>query len=74
MVDIDNVVARNLRAEMARRQVTHAQLGTVLGITGAAVSSRLKGRSSWPVRDLALVASVLGVDLSVLMTEQRESA
>lgn len=61
-------VADNVRAEMARRKVTQRDLAEGLGLSQASVSKRLMGAVPWDVNELAAVASLLGVELSVLVT------
>lgn len=57
----------NIRAEMARRGVTQADLAAALGITQPGVSARLHGRTDWRLKELSVVAETLGVPLSALL-------
>lgn len=61
-------VPGNVRAEMARRRVTQAQLAEALGKTQQAVSARLNGRVAFDVNELHTVAEVLDIDVTDLLT------
>lgn len=60
-------VAANVRAEMARRQVTQATLAAALGVTQQAVSRRLRGDVDFTVSELQAVADVLEVPVADLI-------
>ena len=60
-------VVENIRAEMARYRVTQKELANALGLTQAAVSARMSGKTSWQLDDLIPVANVLGVGLGTLI-------
>jgi hypothetical protein len=64
-----DVAASNVRAEMARSwpRVTQRDIGEALGIAHSAVSHRLTGRTPFDINELAVIAGLLGVDLSVLV-------
>lgn len=62
-----------IRAEMARAGVTQTDLAAALGITQPAVSSRLKGRIDWRLRELHTVADALGIPVAVLVAEPEQA-
>ena len=66
-VDLDLCIARNVRAELARRSVAQSQLAPTVGLTPASLSRRLKGHTSFSVPELAKIADVLGVSLESLL-------
>lgn len=53
-------VAANVRAEMARQQITPGRLITETGWSQQKVSRRLTGTVAFNVAELAVVAAVLG--------------
>ncbi len=59
----------SLRAEMARRRVTQAQIAEVLQISQAQVSARLNGGVRWRVDELVKVCRLLGVGISDVVKE-----
>ena len=67
---------QNVRAEMARKAITQAQLGTELGMSQTAVSARLRGLIPFDVNDLTTTAEFLDVTVADLLptevTETRE--
>ena len=56
----------NVRAEMARKGLTQATLARHLGLSQAAVSARIKGRTPFDINELVIVATVLDVPLAAL--------
>ena len=62
-------VGANVRAEMARRQLSQTALAAHLGLSQAAVSRRLSGHTPFDVNELASVAAWLGVPASTLLGE-----
>lgn len=72
---IDDRVAANVRAEMARRSCTQKSLAEQLGRTQQALSRRLSGQVAFTVRELEQISVALGVGLAALIgDEQRASA
>ena len=57
----------NVRAEMARRGVTQTTLARKIGLSQAAVSARIKGKTPFDINELCLIASVLNVPLTALL-------
>ena len=73
----NEVVAAEIRAEMARRQCRQADLTQVLGVSQSGVSARLAGRIPLSVTDLVLIAHWLEIDPARLLSPLapvRESA
>jgi transcriptional regulator with XRE-family HTH domain len=69
MSSIDQSVADNVRAAMARRRITQSDLATALGVSQPAVSARLAGRTPFTVAELATAARVVDVPLSQLLPD-----
>lgn len=61
------VVAGNIRAEMARRNVTQARIATRLGKTQQSVSTKLRGHRPISVDELYEIAAELGVEPAALL-------
>nr|WP_297429768.1 helix-turn-helix transcriptional regulator [uncultured Actinotalea sp.] len=61
------LVAGNIRAEMARRGVTQTTLAAALGKTQQTVSHKLSGRGTVTVEELHTIAAVLGVAATDLL-------
>lgn len=59
-------VAGNVRAEIARRRITTAEVAEVVGIGPASVRDRLRGRIRWADTELQSLAAHLGIPTSVL--------
>lgn len=66
--DVSRVVSSEVRAWMARRGLKQADLATALGVTRQAVSLRLSGKTAWTVDDLAVVAKVLDIPITALLS------
>jgi predicted transcriptional regulator len=60
------VTGANVRAEMARRGMSQATIGKLLGISQASVSSRLRGTTPFNINELVAIAAYLDVPLAVL--------
>lgn len=60
-IDLDLCVARNVRAELARRSVAQAELASAIGMTAPALNRRLKGHTSFSVPELAKIARLLQI-------------
>lgn len=67
-------VAANVRAEVARRGLRHADLATALGVSRPAMSRRLTCDMEFSITELRAVAEFLGVPLSVLLDEPAQAA
>lgn len=68
ITDYTRKVAGNVKAELARRDLSGADIIPVLGISRNAVYERLRGTRSFEVNELDLIADFIGVDVTVLMT------
>lgn len=62
-------IRRNIKAELARRDITQRELASHLGISSAAVNQRLSGVTRISTDDLVRIAQLLGVDASSLLKE-----
>lgn len=60
-------VASQIRAELARRQITRSALEQPLNLSRAAVARRLMGDVAFDVNELVAIADVLGVPLVDLL-------
>jgi len=60
-------VARNVRAEMSRRQITQAVVARHLNLSQSAVSLRLTGSQEFKISELQAVAELLGVPTASLL-------
>jgi transcriptional regulator with XRE-family HTH domain len=58
------LVAAEIRAEMARQRVSHADVAAKLGVSRPWLSRRLSGDTSMSVDDVAKIAEALGVPLA----------
>lgn len=56
----------NVRAELARKGLSQADLGLHLGISQAAVSAKIAGKTPFTIDQLASVAALLDVPLGAL--------
>ena len=61
------VVARNIRAEAARRGYTQAQLGEALGINRVGITQRYGFHTPWTVDEVERAARVFKVAPAVLL-------
>lgn len=57
----------NIRAEMARRQVTQTEMAQHLGITQPALSKRIRGIVPLNIDELAAIADRLEVPLDAIL-------
>lgn len=69
--DIEKITSANIRAELARAQVTQIALAEYLGISQASVSAKLKGKTPWSLAEVGAVALALEVDPAELITPTR---
>ena len=67
--NIADSVAAIVRAEMARRRRSSADLARELGISPVSVSRRLTGEVPIDVNELAQIAAFLGLPMSSLLPE-----
>lgn len=62
-------VAAEVRAAMARRNCTQAELAAALNLSQPSVSVRLTGQQPWTVDELAAAARYLGTSLADLVAD-----
>jgi transcriptional regulator with XRE-family HTH domain len=62
-------VASNIRAEMARRKRTHAELASVLNLTRSSMHRRMTGEQPLDIDELHKIAAFLGVPVTTLLGE-----
>lgn len=55
-----DIVASNIRALAARRNMNQSQIARALGINQGAINQRWNGRRQWQLEDIARVADILG--------------
>ena len=65
--DLNNKVAAEVRAALARFQLKQSDLAVVLGITQTQVSRRLRGEVPFTLRDVEVVAEWLSTSPAVLL-------
>lgn len=69
-VTLADVVAQNVRAEMARSSYTQASLAPKLHLSQQALSERLRGKVKFDINEIGSIATVLGVPLSALVPNE----
>lgn len=67
-------LAAELRAELARRQLTYAELARRTDIGVGYVGIRMRGESPWTLEDLERVAHVLDLPLTTLIAMGERAA
>lgn len=70
MPDLTEEIAANVRAELARKRSTQAQLAAELGITQQSVSAKLLGKRPFSIAEVAKAAEFLEVAPAALYGEQ----
>jgi transcriptional regulator with XRE-family HTH domain len=63
--------AAEVRAEIARQQITQDGLAARLGVSQTWVSRRINGNTAFSTEDLDLVARALGVPVANFTTRRR---
>ena len=58
------IVAAEVRAELARRKIPQSGLVSVLGMSEVSVSRRLRGETPFDINELVAVAEFLGVPVA----------
>lgn len=66
---MSQAIARNVRAELARRRLTQEQVGAEIGLTQKAMSRRLTGEVEFSGSELQKLAEVLGTPVATLYGE-----
>lgn len=60
-------VAAEVRAELARRQITQQQFAPVIGLSQASLSDRMRGKTPFTIEDLGRIAEALRIHPAVLV-------
>ena len=71
--DYNNVVAANIRAELARNGLNQAQAATALGVNEMWISRRLKSGTPLDSNDIAMFARFLKVSIGTLFEETKKA-
>ncbi len=50
--------------------LTRAEVGNILGVAGSNISQRLRGRITWPAKDLFKLAELFGVTINDFMPSE----
>lgn len=61
------VVAENIRAESARRNVKHIALARHLGISTVSMSAKMRGATPFTLNELDTVSRLLGTSVAALV-------
>lgn len=64
---VDAIIAGEVRAELARRQISQVDLAKTIGVTRAYLKRRLAGQTAWSANDLAAIAHAIGVTIASLV-------
>lgn len=66
---LNSRTAANIRAELARRQMTHDQLAEALGLARNAVTAMVNGQTNITLSRLEVIAAVLNLEPSKLLDD-----
>lgn len=66
--DLEAALSKQIRIELAERDMTQQDLAAALGIHKAALSRYMNGHSSWPMPIFFKVAEVLNMSAHQLMS------
>ena len=69
-----NGAGANVRAEMARANVTQTDIGRILKRSHSAVSRRLRGETPFRADELHRIAKHLGIEVALLYDDDLEQA
>lgn len=70
---LSDIVAANVRAEMARRKISQRALAEKAGISQPQIYRRLRGELAFDVDELGAIANALGIDVRALLPEPAEA-
>lgn len=56
-----------IRAELARRRISHSDLAAAVGLSSPSLSRRLTGKYSWSLDELLKIAAFLDVEPAALL-------
>lgn len=71
---IRQAVASAVRVELARRNMSAAELARRAGVRQSYISRRMTGESPFNIDDLARIADVLGVQMADLLPRTSQAA
>ncbi len=71
---LTELVAGQVRAEMARARIAGTQLAEQIGRSVPYVSRRLRGELAFDTDDLAAIGKVLGIDVTDLLRTPERAA
>lgn len=66
---VSEIVAAEVRAELARRKIPQSGLVGILQMSEVSVSRRLRGETPFDVNELAAVAEFLGVPVAQFLPQ-----
>lgn len=64
------IVAEEIRAELARKQIPQARLALLLNLSEVSVSRRLRGETPLDVNELLAIADYLDIPVARLLPHQ----
>lgn len=70
---MEQQVAGEVRAQLARRRITGRQIGLMVGWTPAYVSRRVSGQIPFSLADLEALAKALDISISEFITRREWS-
>lgn len=56
---------REIKAQMARRDITAAQLAEAIGISKTAFSLKMKGEREWKYSEMKMIRRILAPDMTL---------
>lgn len=59
----------NIRAEMARRDVSQSSIAELLGVSPGQVSARIQGRVTWRLPEVQAIAAYLKIPVATLIDD-----
>ncbi|NEG89809.1 hypothetical protein GFD25_07410 [Bifidobacterium aerophilum] len=65
----ESVISRNVKLLLAAQGKSQSSLATAMGIRGATMTNKIKGRIAWSVADLVRAADFLGTSANALMDD-----
>ena len=65
---VSEIVASNVRAEVARAGITQRNFARLIGLSQSNVSHRWNGERAWKLDELGFIADALGVSVADLVT------
>lgn len=65
--DTRDVIAANVRVELARVKVSGSQMAQTIGVAPSTFGRRMVGEVSFDAEEIAAIAAVLGISTDVLL-------